>query len=134
MEVMLCPMLNCCFRAPPHHSPYMFVHALCLFHSVLYCTAENLRRSCTHVYPPPSPPLRCLCACCPCSTSAKVVSDREMQRKASHNEGWLWAKRPVVCGYALSRTPLVWAFVYTVHDKRSRNCSIGRIDSCVPAI
>ena len=24
----------------------------------------------------------------PCSASAKVVSDREMQRKASHNEGW----------------------------------------------
>ena len=32
----------------------------------------------------------CLCVCVlSCRSSAKVVSDREMQRKASHNEGWL---------------------------------------------
>ena len=41
----------------------------------------------------------CLCVCVvSCRTSAKVVSDREMQRKASHNEGWLvvdWVTLPL---------------------------------------
>ena len=45
--------------------PYMFVLALCLFHSVPCCTAENLRHSCTHVYPPCThvypPPLSGVC-------------------------------------------------------------------------